>query len=198
MVFFEPKKSSIFVWNDATKKQIINFRFYLKNIKNTPENIFSFELFDNKIKILNNNNNENSEKEEPKPLYSYEDDIKLFLINNKNKNSYYIFHLSINFNGNQILIEVKNLNMESEINLINNLTLVGKTKYNININKLGISIIGDNKHVIKNSSINKKYERKEICYITLSQIKLIYKYEQLDKLNKSIYSFYNIFIFILF
>ena len=190
MVFFEPKKSSIFVWNDATKKQIINFRFYLKNIKNTPENIFSFELFDNKIKILNNNNNENSEKEEPKPLYSYEDDIKLFLINNKNKNSYYIFHLSINFNGNQILIEVKNLNMESEINLINNLTLVGKTKYNININKLGISIIGDNKHVIKNSSVNKKYERKEICYITLSQIKLIYKYEQLDKLNKSIY--YNI------
>ena len=190
-IFFGPKTNGIFVWNDATKKQIINFRFYLKNIKNTPANIYSFELFDNKIKILNNNF-DISEKEEPKPLYSYEDDIKLFLINKKNKNSYYMFHLSINFNGNQILIEVKNLNMESEIDLINNLSLVGKTKYNINIKKLGISIIGDNKNVIKNSSINKKYERKEICYITLSQIKLFYKYEQLDKLNKSIYYDINI------
>ena len=189
-IFLGPKKSSIFVWNDATKKQIINFRFYLKNIKNTPENLYSFELFDNKIKFLNNNDLENDEKEEPKPLYSYEDDIKLYLINNKNKNSYYIFHLSINFNGNQILIEMKNLNSEAEINLINNLTILGKTKYNINIKKLGISIIGDNKHVIKNSSLNKKYERKEICYITLDQINFIYKYEQLDKLNQSIY--YNI------
>ena len=185
-IFFGPKKSSIFVWNDATKRQIINFRFHLKNIKKTPDNLYSFELFDNKIKILNRNDNENSEKENQKPLYSYEDDIKLFLINNKNKNSYYIFHLSINFNGNQILIEVKNLNTEIEINLINNLTLVGKAKYNINIKKLGISIIGDNKHVIKNSSINKKYERKEICYITLDQIQLVYKYEQLDKINQSI------------
>ena len=189
-IFLGPKKSSIFVWNDATKKQIINFRFYLKNIKNTPENLYSFELFDNKIKYLNNNDSENDEKEEPKPLYSYEDDIKLYLINNKNKNSYYIFHLSINFNGNQILIEMKNLNSEAEINLINNLAILGKTKYNINIKKLGISLIGDNKHVIKNSSLNKKYERKEICYITLDQINFIYKYEQLDKLNQSIY--YNI------
>ena len=191
-IFLEPKQSSIFVWNDATKKQIINFRFYLKHIKKTPQNLYSFELFDNKIKILNNNSDDDSEKEESKPLYSYEDDIKLYLINNKNKNSYYIFHLSINFNGNQILIEVKNLNIESEINLINNLSLIGKTKYTINIKKLGISIIGDNKHVIKNSSINKKYERKEICYITLSQIKFVYKYEQLDKVNKSIYYDMNI------
>ena len=102
-IFLGPKQNTIFVWNDATKKQIINFRFYLKKIKNIPENIYSFELFDNKIKFLNNNS-ESGEKEEPKPLYSYEDDIKLYLINNKNKNAYYIFHLSINFNGNQILI----------------------------------------------------------------------------------------------
>ena len=190
-IFLGPKQNTIFVWNDATKKQIINFRFYLKKIKNIPENIYSFELFDNKIKFLNNNS-ESGEKEEPKPLYSYEDDIKLYLINNKNKNAYYIFHLSINFNGNQILIEMKNLNTEIEINLINNLSLVGKTKYNINIRKLGISIIGDNKHVIKNSSLNKKYERKEICYISLDQIKLLYKYEQLDKLNNSIYYDINI------
>ena len=181
----------IFVWNDATKKQIINFKFYLKNIKNIPENLYSFELFDNKIRFLNNKS-ENGEKEEIKPLYSYEDDIKLYLINNKNKNSYYIFHLSINFNGNQILIQMKNLNTEIEMNLANNLSEIGKTKYNINIRKLGISIIGDNKHVIKNSSLNKKYERKEICYITLDQIKLVYKYEQLDKLNNSIFYDINI------
>ena len=190
-IFLGPKKSTIFVWNDATKKQIINFKFYLKNIKNIPENLYSFELFDNKIRFLNNKS-ENGEKEEIKPLYSYEDDIKLYLINNKNKNSYYIFHLSINFNGNQILIQMKNLNTEIEMNLANNLSEIGKTKYNINIRKLGISIIGDNKHVIKNSSLNKKYERKEICYITLDQIKLVYKYEQLDKLNNSIFYDINI------
>ena len=79
-IFFNPKQSSIFVWNDSTKKQIINFRFYLKNIKKTPENLYSFELFDNKIKILNDNSDD-SEKEESKPQYSYEDDIKLFLPN---------------------------------------------------------------------------------------------------------------------
>ena len=190
-IFLGPKKNTIFVWNDSTKKQIINFRFYLKNIKNIPENIYSFELFDNKIKFLKNNN-ENIEKEDIKPLYSYEDDIKLYLINNKNKNSYYIFHLSINFKGNQILIEMKNLNTEIEMNLVNSLPKIWKRKYNIIIKKLGISIIGDNKHVIKNSSLNKKYERKEICYITLDQINIIYKYEQLDKLNTSIYYDINI------
>ena len=184
-LFLEPKKNSIFVWNDSTKQQIINFQFFLKNLKNIPENLYSFELSNNKITYLNKNS-EDEEKEERKPLYSFEDDIKLYLINNRNKNAYYIFHLSINFNGNQILIEVKNLNSENDINLINNLSSLKKTKYNININKVGISIIGDNKHLIKSSSINKKYERKEICYITLDKIKMIYKYEQLDKLNQSV------------
>ena len=194
-IFLGPKKNTIFIWNDATKKQIINFRFYLKNIKNIPENLYSYELFDNKIKFLKNNsenNDKEKEKEEIKPLYSYEDDIKLYLINNKNKNSYYIFHLSINFNGNQILIEMKNLNTEIEMNLVNSLPQIGKRKYNIKIKKLGISIIGDNKHVIKNSSLNKKYERNEICYITLDQINFLYKYEQLDKSNNSIYYDINI------
>ena len=49
-IFLGPKKNTIFVWNDATKKQIINFRFYLKNIKNIPENLYSYELFAKKKK----------------------------------------------------------------------------------------------------------------------------------------------------
>ena len=177
-LYLEPNKSSIFVWKDSTKKQIIIFKFYLKKIKiqENIENIYKFELNDNKIKIITDN-----EKENDKPLFSFEEDIKLFY-NNKKAN-YYLFHLSINFNGNQILINLKNLNTESDINLANNLLTVNKTKYEISIKKLGISIIGDNKHLIKNNSLNKKYERNEICYITLDQIKILYKLEQNDNLN---------------
>ena len=183
-----PNKGSIFVWKDSTKKQIINFKFYLKNVKNIPDNIYKFELYNNKIKFLNDNNNEN---ENNKSFYSFEEDIKIYLTNNHQKNSYYIFHLSINFNGNRIIIQLKNLNNENEISLLNNLIL-NKTKYEIKIKKLGISIIGDNKYLIKNSSINKKYERKEICYMTLDQIVITYKQEQIDKLNNLLYFSINI------
>ena len=178
-LFLEPQKDSIFVWDDSTKKQVINFKFYLKNFKNIPENIYRFELYNNKIKLLNDKN----EKENNKSLYSFEEDIKLYY-NNK-KDTYYLFHLSINFNGNQILIHFKNLNTEIEINLANSLKASNKTKYEIKIAKLGISLIGDNKHLIKNTSLNKKYERNEICYMTLDQIVIVYKKEQTDKLNDS-------------
>jgi hypothetical protein len=60
---------------------------------------------------------------------------------------------------------------------------LNKTNYEIKIEKLGISIIGDNKQLIKNTSLNKKYERNEICYMTLEKINIIYKSEQIDNLN---------------
>ena len=175
-LILEPNNNSIFVWKDSTKKQLINFKFYLNNIKNIPYNIYRFELYNNKIKYLNNN-----EKENNNSLYCFEEDIKLFY-NNK-KTSYYLFHLSIKFNGNQILIQLKNLNTQSDINLAKTLLTLNKIKYEIEIKKLGISIIGDNKHLIQNNSINKKYERNEICYIALDQIKILYKKEQTDNLN---------------
>ena len=177
-LYLEPKKDSIFVWNDSTKKQIINMKFYLKEVKNIPEHIYRFELHNNKIKLLNDKN-----EKEIKSLYSFEEDIKLYY-NNK-KDTYYLFHLSINFNGNQILIHLKNLNTESELNIVNILRESNKTKYEIKIKKLGISLIGDNKHLIKSNSLNKKYVRNEICYITLDQIDILYKKEQTDKLNDS-------------
>ena len=186
-LYLEPNKSSIFVWNDSTKKQIIIFKFYLKKVKiqGGVENIYKFELYDNKIKLLNEN-----EKENNKSLFSFEEDIKLYY-NNK-KTNYYLFHLSINFNGNQILINLKNLNTESDINLANNLLTINKTKYEITIKKLGISLIGDNKHLVKSNSLNKKYERNEICYITLDQIKILYKLEQNENLNDTQYFSINI------
>ena len=174
----EPNKSSIFVWKDPTKKQIINFKFYLINIRNIPDNLYKFELYKNKIRILNDDN----EKENNKYLYSFEEEIKIYL-NDNNKKNYYVFHLSINFNGNKIIIELKNINTENEIILAKNSSLLNKTKYEFKIKKLGISIIGDNKHLIKNSSLNKKYERNEICYMTLQEISIEYKKEQTDDSN---------------
>ena len=181
-LLLEPNKSSIFVWKDSTKKQIINFDFHLKKIKSTQNSLYKFELCNNKIKILNDDEKENNNK----CYYSFEEEIKIFLNKNIKKN-YYVFHLSINFNGNQILIELKNINNENEINLSNTLRTLYSNNYEVQIKKLGISIIGDNKHLIKHSSLNKKYERNEICYLTLDQISMVYKQEQIDSMNNSHY-----------
>ncbi len=165
--YFYPKTKSIFAWNDITMKPILNFQFYYGDLRNNYINYYNkeycFELTDQKINVMENK----------KIVYSENYPLDKYIYLKKDNYSGKNFNLKIEIDGNKIIIKITDIKKEDIIDIISNnyLGIKNTIEFNLQINRLGLSIIGDNRHL----KTKKIYMRKELCYITFFNIILYIK-----------------------
>ena len=170
------KCQSIFAWTDITKNSILYFEFYIGDFNTNPicfgKSSRKYEILDNKIIVHEQSNETEITK------YPYETVIKL----NKTPYSGVCVKLTIQYNGTMIVIAVNDI--IEDIKSISNTVQIDNI-YEFNINKLGISLIGDNQYIKDKDDI---YERHEICFITLDNIILYLDNNVKDKVSQSKYA----------
>ncbi len=153
IMFFNPKTKGIFCWSDITKRPILNFNFYLGNRNDKPNKLIGhfhqYEILEDKIVIL-----QNSKNFETFENYPFKEKITLM----KNKFQGISFNISFVFNGNRVIIKIEKISKEKIKEIQNKDIQITKNRIecNIQINRLGISVIGDNKY------LNKKEKKKTI------------------------------------
>ena len=182
IMFFNPKTKGLFAWSDITKRPILNFNFYLGDGKYNPSKLrnhfHQYEILEDKIVILQNKKNfESIEK------YPFNENITLM----KNKFQGISFNISFIFNGNRVIIKIENVSSDKIKEIKNREILITKNRIelNVHINRLGISVIGDNKYLNKKDK-KKEYKRQEILYLTLDNIIFYTKIEERENNEKLI------------
>jgi len=87
--------------------------------------------------------------ENEKIVYSENYPLDKYIYLQKNNNSGKNFNLKIEIDGNKIILKITDIKKEDIIDTISNnyLGIKNTIEFNLQINRLGLSIIGDNRHL---------------------------------------------------
>ena len=162
-IFLNPCSKSIFAWPSQKSKKIIRFNFGFGELSKCPimiSHTTQYEISPENLKVIKDEDNKITK------MYPYTEEIKIY-------NNYYfgqVIELSISTDGEKFIIKISDKdNTDKEIT-----SKIEQMEFNAEIEKLGISIIGDNAYTTCNGKNFSNYNRIELCYITFENVQFYY------------------------
>jgi hypothetical protein len=174
-LFLDPCSKSIFAWPSLKSKKIIRFSFGFGELSKCPIMIShqtQYNILTENLEVTKNDEDKLIQK------YPYEEIIPIY-------NNYYLgqtIKLTISTDGEKFIIKIfdEDSNPQKKISL-----KMEEMEFQAEINKLGLSIIGDNTYTTCNGKTFTNYNRIELCYITFEDIQFYYGTETTEEKYKN-------------
>ena len=170
----KPNSQTIFTWPSAKDKKTLRFNFELDKYGIMVNHKTKYDLLNDNLKITKVID---AKKKKKYKRYPYEENIPVFNENNQGQ----IVKLLISTDGEKFLIKIIDI-------LQDNLKQSHKKdefEFQVEIPNLGLSLIGDNTYTVCHAKNFAKYNRTELCYITIENIQFFYGTETTEeKINK--------------
>ena len=169
-IFLDPCTKSIFSWPSQKSKKILRFNFGFGELSKCPIMIShqtQYEIVPENLIVIKNENDKVICK------YPYEDQIPIY-------NNYYFgqtIKLTISTDGEKFLIKIFD-----EENTNQKITQkIEEMKFEVDIPKIGLSIISDNTYTKCKGKYFSSYNRIELCYITFENVQIYYGTETTEE-----------------